>query len=65
MASLDCTARVAGASGKRVLLMEQTAHWGGRAQIDEEMVDGVPVDKFVDDTVAHLQSLPNVPCAPV
>ena len=53
-------ARVAGASGKRVLLMEQTAHWGGRAQIDEEMVDGVPVDKFVDDTVAHLQSLPNV-----
>ena len=53
-------ARVAGASGKRVLLMEQSAHWGGRARIDDEVVNGTAENAFLDHTIAELQALPNV-----
>ncbi len=53
-------ARVAGASGRRVIVMEQTAHWGGRARIDDEAVDGAAVESFLDNTLAELQDLPNV-----
>ncbi|WP_306116689.1 MULTISPECIES: sarcosine oxidase subunit alpha family protein [unclassified Roseovarius] len=60
-------ALAAGQAGAKVLLMEQTAHWGGRAVVDchgvnegEENVNGTPVDKFVDEIVAELEKLDNV-----
>ncbi len=53
-------ARAAGASGAKVMLIEQTAHWGGRAPVDGGTVDGAPVDKFVDEIVSELETMPNV-----
>ncbi|KNG95354.1 sarcosine oxidase subunit alpha family protein [Pseudaestuariivita atlantica] len=53
-------ARAAGEAGKEVLLIEQTAHWGGRAPVDGGSVGGGPVDKWVDETVAALAEMPNV-----
>ncbi len=53
-------ARTAAEAGARVLLIEQTAHWGGRAPVDDGIVDGQPADKFVDETVAALEGMPNV-----
>ncbi len=53
-------ARAAARSGAKVLLMEQTVHWGGRAPVDGGTVDGKPVDKAVDDLVAELQAMENV-----
>lgn len=53
-------ARAAGATGAKVLLMEQTAHWGGRAMVDGGEVDGAVVDKFVEEIVSDLETMPNV-----
>ncbi|MDM8165270.1 sarcosine oxidase subunit alpha family protein [Roseovarius sp.] len=53
-------AKAAAEAGARVLVMEQTAHWGGRSPVDGGEVDGQPVDKFVDETVAALQGMENV-----
>ncbi len=53
-------ARAAGKSGAKVLLIEQTAHWGGRAPVDGGAVDGKPVDRVVDDIVAELEGMDNV-----
>ncbi|RBI69088.1 sarcosine oxidase subunit alpha family protein [Roseovarius sp. TE539] len=53
-------ARAAGQAGARVLLIEQTAHWGGRAPVDGGTVGGAPVDKFVEETVAELEAMDNV-----
>jgi len=53
-------ARAAGAAGARVLVMEQTPHWGGRAPVDGGTVAGVPVDKYVDESVAALSAMANV-----
>jgi len=53
-------AKAAGQSGAKVLLMEQTAHWGGRAPVDGGKVDGVKVDDFIDATVAELDAMDNV-----
>ena len=53
-------ARAAGQAGARVLLIEQTAHWGGRAPVDGGTVDGVPVEETIDTIVAELQSMDNV-----
>jgi sarcosine oxidase subunit alpha len=54
------TAHSAARSGAKVLLLEQTAHWGGRAPVDGGQVDDKPVDAFVDDLVSDLESMPNV-----
>ena len=59
-ASLDCKRRVAGASGKRVLLMEQTAHWGGRAQIDEKWSTACLLRRLWTIRSPICMSLPNV-----
>ena len=40
--------------------MEQTAKWGGRAPVDEQIFQSEVVDKFVEETVENLKSLPNV-----
>ncbi|MEM7075702.1 MAG: sarcosine oxidase subunit alpha family protein [Pseudomonadota bacterium] len=53
-------AHAAARSGARVLVMEQTDHWGGRAPVDGGTVNGAPVDKFVDDLVDTLTNMNNV-----
>ena len=53
-------ALAAAKSGARVLLMEQSDHWGGRAPVDGGMVNDTPVDKLVDDLVDTLTNLNNV-----
>ncbi len=53
-------ALVAGQAGKRVFLVEQTAHWGGRAPVDGDVIDGKSADQWVKDTVQALEKLSNV-----
>ncbi|MEM8538644.1 MAG: FAD-dependent oxidoreductase, partial [Pseudomonadota bacterium] len=53
-------ALAAGHAGARVLLVEQTADWGGRAVVDGAEVDGTPAADWVAQTVAALDALPNV-----
>ncbi|MBR9651717.1 sarcosine oxidase subunit alpha family protein [Thalassovita aquimarina] len=53
-------AKAAAQSGAKVLLLEQTAHWGGRAPVDGGVIDGQPVDKFVEELVSELETMPNV-----
>ncbi len=49
-ASPGCTAaHAAGAAGASVLLVEQTAHWGGRAPVDGAMIDGKPAEDWIND----------------
>ncbi|WP_372840376.1 sarcosine oxidase subunit alpha family protein [Phaeovulum sp.] len=55
------TAALAAAStGQRVLLLEQTPHWGGRAPVDGIEIEGKPADAWVAETVAALAAMPNV-----
>ena len=51
---------VAGESGARVLLLEQTLHWGGRAVNDGAQIDGAPAQDWIAATLAKLTALPNV-----
>ncbi|MGB3243230.1 MAG: 2Fe-2S iron-sulfur cluster-binding protein, partial [Sulfitobacter sp.] len=53
-------ARTAGKSGARVILLEQSDQWGGRAPVDGGTVNNAPVDKFVDQIVSDLKSMDNV-----
>jgi len=53
-------ARAAGASGARVLVLEQTAHWGGRAPVDGGDIDGMGPDEWVKSTVEQLEKMENV-----
>ena len=53
-------AKEAGASGAKVLVMEQTAHWGGRSLNSYQMVNNMAVDNFVDQLLSELRSMPNV-----
>ncbi|THD72660.1 sarcosine oxidase subunit alpha family protein [Thalassobius vesicularis] len=53
-------AKVAATSGKKVMLIEQSAHWGGRAPVDGGEVDGKPVADWIEQTVSDLRNLPNV-----
>lgn len=53
-------ARTAGLAGARVILVEQTDHWGGRAPVDGGIVDGAPVDDYVAKTIETLKVLDNV-----
>ncbi len=53
-------AKVAAQSGAKVMLIEQTAHWGGRAPVDGGTIDGAPVDKFVEQLVSELETMDNV-----
>ncbi len=50
----------AGRAGATVMLLEQTAHFGGRAVVDGGEIDGKPVQEWVDETVSALKQLPNV-----
>ena len=53
-------ARVAALSGARVLVLEQTAHWGGRAPVDGGLIEGQAPEDFVDGLLRELQAMPNV-----
>ncbi|MFT5629938.1 MAG: sarcosine oxidase subunit alpha [Gammaproteobacteria bacterium] len=53
-------ALAAGRSGVRVLLVEQTAHWGGRAVVDQPTVDGMPAEDWVKSTLQDLENMDNV-----
>ncbi|MCP5074195.1 MAG: FAD-dependent oxidoreductase, partial [Rhodobacteraceae bacterium] len=50
----------AGKAGAKVLLVEQTADWGGRAPVDGVEIDGKPAQDWIDATVHDLEGLPNV-----
>ena len=50
----------AGRAGKKVLLVEQNAHWGGRAPVDGDVIGGKPAGDWVADAVAELQAMENV-----
>ena len=50
----------AGKDGKRVLLIEQTAQWGGRAPVDGVEIDGMPAEAWVKKTVEALGKMDNV-----
>uniref|UniRef100_UPI0035AE2195 sarcosine oxidase subunit alpha family protein n=1 Tax=Paenirhodobacter enshiensis TaxID=1105367 RepID=UPI0035AE2195 len=49
-----------GRAGKRVIVMEMTAHWGGRAPVDGGLIDGLTPDDWIAKTLAELRTLPNV-----
>lgn len=53
-------ALVAGRAGARVILLEQNAHWGGRAPVDGDVIDGKPAGQWVDEAVAALSGMENV-----
>ena len=53
-------AHAAGARGARVLLVEQTADWGGRGVVDTPTIDGMPAQDWIDATIAALTDMPNV-----
>jgi sarcosine oxidase, subunit alpha len=50
----------AGQAGLRVLLVEQTAHWGGRAPVDGVEIDGKPAGNWISDTLQALEGMENV-----
>ena len=55
------TAALAAArSGARVILAEQTAHWGGRAVVDGAEIEGQPAEEWVKVTVEALEKMENV-----
>ncbi|SFQ61464.1 sarcosine oxidase subunit alpha [Roseivivax halotolerans] len=53
-------AKVAAQSGGKVLLIEQNAHWGGRAPVDGGTVDGAEADAWVSATLEELEGMANV-----
>ncbi|MGJ8588026.1 MAG: sarcosine oxidase subunit alpha family protein [Yoonia sp.] len=53
-------AKAAGERGARVLLVEQTADWGGRAVVDTPVIDGVPAEKWIKNTLELLDKMTNV-----
>ena len=53
-------ALAAGRTGARVLLVEQTAHWGGRAVVDQPTIDGSPAEDWVNTTLQALEGMGNV-----
>ncbi|MEO0389592.1 MAG: sarcosine oxidase subunit alpha family protein [Pseudomonadota bacterium] len=54
------TALSAAQTGARVMVLEQTAHWGGRAPVDGGLIDGTDPGSFVTTLVAKLEALDNV-----
>jgi len=53
-------ALTAARAGKRVVLMEQTPHWGGRAVVDGAEIDGMSAEDWVKNAVQTLESMENV-----
>ena len=53
-------ARAAGATGAKVLLIEQGAHWGGRAPVDGAVIEGKPAEDWIKKTLQDLDKMDNV-----
>jgi sarcosine oxidase subunit alpha len=53
-------ARVAAASGARVIVLEQAPHWGGRAPVDGDVIDGAPAEAWINSTLQALGAMENV-----
>ncbi|GGW21553.1 sarcosine oxidase subunit alpha [Gemmobacter lanyuensis] len=53
-------ALTAAKAGKRIWLVEQTAHWGGRAVVDGVEIEGQPAEVWVNATLAALSKMENV-----
>lgn len=53
-------AKAAGERGARVLLVEQTADWGGRAVVDTPTIDGVSAQEWIKTTLEELDKIDNV-----
>ncbi|SFC05407.1 sarcosine oxidase subunit alpha family protein [Tropicimonas isoalkanivorans] len=53
-------ALTAGRSGARVLLIEQTPHWGGRAPVDGVEIGGQPADAWIAASLSELRGMDNV-----
>ncbi|WP_083097165.1 sarcosine oxidase subunit alpha family protein [Pseudophaeobacter leonis] len=53
-------AKAAAASGAKVLVLEQNAHWGGRAPVDGGTIDGDTPEAWVQNTLAELRGMDNV-----
>ncbi|MDZ4094352.1 MAG: sarcosine oxidase subunit alpha family protein [Paracoccaceae bacterium] len=53
-------ALTAGRSGARVTVIEQTAHWGGRAPVDGDTVQELPAEQWVKNAVQALDDMENV-----
>jgi sarcosine oxidase subunit alpha len=53
-------ALAASEAGAKVLVMEQTAAWGGRAVVDGGTIDGMSAETWVASALARLEEMPNV-----
>ncbi len=51
---------IAGRAGVRVLLMEQSAHWGGRAPVDGDVIDDMLAQDWINNAVQELEKMKNV-----
>ena len=50
----------AGRKGQRVMVLEQTPHWGGRAMVDGGQIDGHDAVDWVGAALAELKAMANV-----
>jgi sarcosine oxidase, subunit alpha len=56
-----CRRRWSRGGGARVIVLEQNAHWGGRAPVDGDVIDGKPAGEWVERcAVAALGGMENV-----
>ena len=53
-------ALAAGRAGARVILMEQSPHWGGRAPVDGVEIDGRAADDWINCALQELEGMDNV-----
>ena len=53
-------AKAAASSGAQILIMEQSAHWGGRCVVEPDQINGKDPEYFIEDLVAELTAQPNV-----
>ena len=53
-------AKAAATSGAQILVMEQSAHWGGRCVVEPDQINGKDPEHFIEDLVAELTAQPNV-----
>ncbi|MDE4272935.1 sarcosine oxidase subunit alpha family protein [Phaeobacter gallaeciensis] len=53
-------ALTAARSGAKVLVIEQNAHWGGRAPVDGGTIDGDDPEAWVEQALAELTAMENV-----
>jgi sarcosine oxidase subunit alpha len=53
-------ALAAATAGATVILLEQSPHWGGRAPVDGDVINGQDAADWVHETLSALRAMPNV-----